>query len=1036
MLQVLLGTLGVASVVAMALPAMAVTVVFQATDIPDVTPGQNLYRYDYSLSDFPYPAQHSFAVQFDPSLYASLQTSPSPPGPLWDVVSLQPDPRLPPDGMYDARSLVASPTPLTGFRVEFVWRGEGAPGSQPFVVYDDAFAIIESGQTVPEPGRGAVLIASAILLGAARRSGRLRREQHKAERRRTTAPWIVLVTGGWSAAAGAQTVEVDNLTATQTTRVSRTVFEYTLTAEASNWGDADATLDASVVSTSPHTVVVEGDVSFGAVARGATHEGADTITLRHDRRYLFDEKTLAWTVQSTPLAKTTFELIDDAWADGLISEETALIYKVFAEFGDDRLPVAYLGRASGGFEALTLGEAELRFATLSPATQAVLAPFLAPQDISGVPLGPPPGLAQAAGSAVSPASNSAPPGPSSAFTPAAGWSGKWAIQDEIAVFWDDSAVDGEVVADFTATEVANVIWPRLTALFGHPPPGRFIEIFLDQGPQLSPDDPTSYATSHACTTNPEVHIAEQHHALTYVLAHEMMHALLYYRFPALNGCNQSTEYRWMHEATAKWAEHFVYPRSMGNREHEVAPNFPNEPALPLEFFGDKHQYGAYLWFFYLSKGKTCSTVAACAADADLPRVPATWRWTQFNSSLGAVNAGIGGNGTLLDEWPKFVLFNWNRIPHVNMPYRSYYTWDRLRHRARESTSAVAPGGFQPPRSMSLDGKIFEAYPLIHRINHLGAKYWHFDFTDDDKIRRIRLKHPYADGGEPRAKVQVIVKIRGEDWRPAEDWTGFERKTLCRDKNGADGNPSEDVEELIVVISDSEYQDRSHVLEDSTAPFRTLLEMSALGCTNWVGSVDWDAQATVDGIHMTETARATNVRFEIEVDRFSAQVFRLEGGTVEWTHHAQGNRDDGDACSGDSQGGYALDPNIGLARLEFSAVAFTNPPLAPKYNAYGFSWGEAGPADYLCIDSQPPYDPYWDPPIYGAHDLWLDFGTLFMDPLRSPELYDSQLPGNPLAGISVIIDEFFYNKIKTYTWVFNRDPNATTRFEGFQGEPED
>jgi hypothetical protein len=141
----------------MAAPAQAVTVFFEVTDLPDALPGEDLYRYEYSLSDFPFPAGHGFSILFDPALYASLESPPPPVGPDWDILSIQPDPGLPDDGLYDALALVDTPATLSGFTIEFVWLGNGGPGSQPFLIYDSTFETIDSGQTrprlvaVPEP---------------------------------------------------------------------------------------------------------------------------------------------------------------------------------------------------------------------------------------------------------------------------------------------------------------------------------------------------------------------------------------------------------------------------------------------------------------------------------------------------------------------------------------------------------------------------------------------------------------------------------------------------------------------------------------------------------------------------------------------------------------------------------------------------------------------------------------------------------------------------------------------------------------------
>ena len=71
-------------------------------------------------------------------------------------------------------------------------------------------------------------------------------------------------------------------------------------------------------------------------------------------------------------------LIDAALAKHLIDAETALVYRVFALFGDERLPAAYEGAPSSAPQHLLLRELMTTIGTLSPAAQSVLRPFLLP----------------------------------------------------------------------------------------------------------------------------------------------------------------------------------------------------------------------------------------------------------------------------------------------------------------------------------------------------------------------------------------------------------------------------------------------------------------------------------------------------------------------------------------------------------------------------------------------------------------------------------------------------------------------------------
>lgn len=75
---------------------------------------------------------------------------------------------------------------------------------------------------------------------------------------------------------------------------------------------------------------------------------------------------------------STFSLIDQALAAGEIDMETALIYKVFATYGDGRLPVRFRGDNSRVIDSDAVSEAAERYATLTPATRATLLPFLIP----------------------------------------------------------------------------------------------------------------------------------------------------------------------------------------------------------------------------------------------------------------------------------------------------------------------------------------------------------------------------------------------------------------------------------------------------------------------------------------------------------------------------------------------------------------------------------------------------------------------------------------------------------------------------------
>jgi hypothetical protein len=101
----------------------ATTIQFTATDLNDTLgPGGDLWQYSYAVSGFTFPMNYDFSILFSPNLYRDLE-NPPPPVTAWDVLTLQPDPALPADGLYDALALVDNASLANPFTVRFLWLG-------------------------------------------------------------------------------------------------------------------------------------------------------------------------------------------------------------------------------------------------------------------------------------------------------------------------------------------------------------------------------------------------------------------------------------------------------------------------------------------------------------------------------------------------------------------------------------------------------------------------------------------------------------------------------------------------------------------------------------------------------------------------------------------------------------------------------------------------------------------------------------------------------------------------------------------------
>ena len=230
---------------------------------------------------------------------------------------------------------------------------------------------------------------------------------------------------------------------------------------------------------------------------------------------------------------TSNQLIDQALARGAIDAETALTYKVFAAFGDARLPAFYQGDDQGVWESHILTEVQRRYDGLSPAAQAALAPFLIPPAYEGSWEQPAPAAA--------------------GLAPKITWTHKDGVHARL--WWHADSPEDAALADLYIEALDGDIWPALTGLMGRTPisdagmphdggSGK-LDIYLAPGLERS------YCASHKGCQKTSSYIVLNPYVSDSVLAHEFMHAI-HWAYNTHVSCN-TKEYDWLAEATAMWA---------------------------------------------------------------------------------------------------------------------------------------------------------------------------------------------------------------------------------------------------------------------------------------------------------------------------------------------------------------------------------------------------------------------------------------------------------------------------------------------------
>ena len=497
-------------------------------------------------------------------------------------------------------------------------------------------------------------------------------------------------------------------------------------------------------------------------------------------------------------APTTFQLIEGAVVKGEITDETALLYKVYALFGDPRLPQAYVGTPPGPEEHGLMSDVVYRWSSLSAPTQQLLDPFLTPPIY--------PGSWFASGSA---SKTLAPRGAQDEWTKiptARSW-----------VWYRAVDAGAEAAANNVAAEIENV-WDKETNLMQHDPitdadktnnggDGKLdiylLPSFRGEDPNRPPEGITKpYRDVLDWLPGPPPNIQRAGYILIRisaastpegargVVAHEFFHILaLTYKYK-----DGSLAYHWLNEATATWMEDYVYQTN--NSEHAWDGwYFQDEWDHPLSK-STREGYDEYLFFFYVARAFT-------------PVVnEEIWSNVDRMSSVQAIDAGIPGG--FAARWPEFALYCWNQ-PDVDQ----FKQWDGVPvglnpHTANPYIELQSGNGTRTLPSRSVD-------PLAMSYVYVNVK--------NDAIKRIEIQNqePTAQSGTP--KTQAWIKLADGTTRH-EDWTEKPRPVFCRDK------ASENVVELLILYTNSGPDDNGApiVWDDGKIVY------DSIGCGGFDGTV--------------------------------------------------------------------------------------------------------------------------------------------------------------------------------------------------------
>ncbi len=525
---------------------------------------------------------------------------------------------------------------------------------------------------------------------------------------------------------------------------------------------------------------------------------------------------------------TSFTLIEQAQERGEIGEETALIYEVFATFGDARLPWRFQGDNSGVIDSDAVSKATQRFAQLSPATRETLVPFLVPPVYAGswydLRMNAQIGASQVMTGPVEFITERCQEVAENLLIP---------LETDHFVVWfppNDNQYFQRALQISNNLEAR--IHPILTDLFRaplsdaglgcNPSDGRH-DVYMVYDPIPDYDNVLAmvslYPGQDCRAAATYMQVLEQGPSELAVMAHEFMHMIQRSYNPAVECFD-----RWWTESTANWAiDYFenIDPAADSQMEHGYADNYLETAHRNLVDVGeadDIREYGAYLWSFYLS------------------HYTGSYR-PQLIAEIYAATE-VAGNGNLykvIDDriaggweqrWPEFAALNLNLAPK-----NRYEQWDQLTARWQSGTK------FGSWANMTQDEDLYYVWYLANGyktapyfIGDLGIYYEEFAVGND--VRLVAVANPYV--GKPFMRLQALVKRPGQDWEGPVDWSASQWTVLCQD------DPAEKIERMILMFSNSNWQ---RLVESEGAPSALRVVTSDLPCSGWQGASSWELDGT-------------------------------------------------------------------------------------------------------------------------------------------------------------------------------------------------
>ena len=540
---------------------------------------------------------------------------------------------------------------------------------------------------------------------------------------------------------------------------------------------------------------------------------------------------------------SSFGLIDQDIKAGKISAEQGLIYKVFAQFSDGRLPQKYVGTGveREGDRIMEDVISYNKAYTLTATAINTLVPFFIPPDFPGSWFNLP--KMQAPGQ-IATQPQAAPPN----------WLKVTTANNKVDIFWLDSVPADAAKAAGLKAEFDRIIWDKLTKLMNKEPmaddasDGGRLRIYLwnsyvdskgtvvqfnrdilgiTVGTQCDQSAVVIYMPDRLSLSTP---------GLVQYTTHEFMHAIQFAY--TIQSC---PKYGWLKEATATWAEDYVYKDAQS--EQDTAKKFLNRPSVRLDDRTDMHDYGAYLLPYYLTH-----TVDTSASVIRLMWENAATTANSYKAVDDAVNTAKPAMHDYY--WPMFLQTLWNKSP-----FTAYYNnHDSL-------TDSVKQAGGAPIQVSASGGE--EIIPLYGELPTGGALFFHLAVADNVSSLTVlnglgyKLKTGPAsqdpdlmgdvkDGDETYlfddavsstdltgANLLLLIKMAGKNGQPLYMVFPNPDMSLNEQNDGFCLDAQGKIEDMVVILSNSDFAHPDRIMKQQGLP--TTIFANNIPCYKLTGT---------------------------------------------------------------------------------------------------------------------------------------------------------------------------------------------------------